>query len=100
MDSSPGSARVERESHNGVETKPEPSPSQDDSIDDLASMLLDDTTLDQMKADPGKRLSRISIVNSPPDQESKALPQLPGLLFNGDDAWALRTSYCLYLTTV
>jgi len=91
MNSSIGPARNEREPGSNVETKPEPSP-QDDSIDELASMLLDDTTLDQMKVDPGKRLSRISIINSLPAHESKALPQLPGLLFNGDDAWALRTS--------
>jgi hypothetical protein len=99
MNSSTGPARIERESQNGVETQPEPSP-QDDSIDELASMLLDDTTLDQMKADPGKRLSRVSTVNSPSDEESKALPQLPGLIFNGDDAWALKTSYCHSLPTI
>jgi hypothetical protein len=71
---------------------------QDDSIEEIASMLLDETTMDQFNGEPGKRLSQIAAAKTFPQppcsaaQDSKALPQLPQLLFNGDDAWAMRSS--------
>lgn len=70
---------------------------QDDSIDEMASMLLDDTAIDQLKADPGKRLSQISLSKGLPGisqgapQNDKALPRLPSLLFNGDNVWAFKS---------
>jgi hypothetical protein len=91
------SASTEVESQNELGSEMRPS-AHDDSINKMASMLLDDTTIDQWKADPGKRLSQISMSNGPPgmsqvgSQDSKALPQLPSLLFNGDNAWAFKTS--------
>ncbi|CAG8957463.1 hypothetical protein HYFRA_00011444 [Hymenoscyphus fraxineus] len=36
-------------------------PDHEDSIEEMASMLLDDTTIDQLKADPGKRFSQVSL---------------------------------------
>ena len=51
----------------------------------MASMLLGDTTTIN---DPTKRVA-VQHVGSPAD---KALPQLPELLFNGDDAWAQKTT--------
>jgi hypothetical protein len=66
----------------------------DNSIEEMASMLLDDTTTDRLKTEPGKRLSQITASKALPDiaHEKKALPQLPQLLFNGDDAWAMKTT--------
>ena len=57
-------------------------------------MLLDDTTIDQFHAQTGKCLSQIAATKVLPDisNEKKALPQLPQLLFNGDDAWAMKTT--------
>jgi hypothetical protein len=69
----------------------------DDSIDEMASILLDDTT-EELKPEPGKRLSRIGIAQALPSIQrvdssaAKSLPQLPKLLFNGDDAWAMKSS--------
>jgi hypothetical protein len=82
----------------------------DDSIEEIACALLDDTTLDQLKVDPGRRLSQIGLThgnsgmstprtieddNSDTNRNrnnNKDLPQLPALTFNGDDVWAMRTS--------
>ncbi|KAF4636248.1 hypothetical protein G7Y89_g1858 [Cudoniella acicularis] len=71
----------------------------DDSIDEMVSYLLDDTTVEQLREDPGKRLSQISVPNelssiSPhiASPDDKGLPQLPNLIFNGDDAWAMRST--------
>jgi hypothetical protein len=70
----------------------------DDSIDEMASILLDDTTEEQLKPEPGRRLSRIGIAQALPSIQrvdhnaAKSLPQLPKLLFNGDDAWAMKSS--------
>ncbi|KAH8685959.1 hypothetical protein BGZ60DRAFT_523225 [Tricladium varicosporioides] len=71
----------------------------DDSIEEMASILLDDTTIDQLRADPGRRLSQIPVpnelTNASPRMSTyndKALPQLPNLVFNGDDAWALKST--------
>lgn len=72
----------------------------DDSIEEMASMLLDDTTMDQLNTntEPGRRLSQAAaaeIFNNSGHMGSgndKSLPQLPKLLFNGDDAWAMKTA--------
>ena len=70
----------------------------DDSIDEMASILLDDTTEEQLKPEPGKRLSRVGIAQALPSIQrvdpnaAKSLPQLPKLLFNGDDVWAMKSS--------
>jgi hypothetical protein len=57
----------------------------DNSVDEMASMLLDDTTT---IPDPTKPVAAQRVESS---AEDKDLPQLPELLFNGDDAWARRT---------
>lgn len=72
----------------------------DDSIEELASMLLDDTTMDQLNTntEPGRHLSQAAaaeVFNNAGrvgSGDGKTLPQLPKLLFNGDDAWALKTA--------
>ncbi len=70
----------------------------DDSIEEMASMLLDDTTIDQLKPEAGKRLSQTAVAKALPilprlgSQDEKNLPQLPRLVFNGDDAWAMRNT--------
>jgi hypothetical protein len=46
-------------------------------MDEMASMLLDDTKTMLDTPEPASA-----------KQENKNLPQLPDLLFNGDDAWA------------
>ena len=53
----------------------------DNSVNDMASMLLEDTTTVQ---NPAKRVA-VKHVESPQDRD---LPQIPKLLFNSDDAWA------------
>jgi hypothetical protein len=64
----------------------------------MASMLLEDTDIDQLRTEHGKRLSQIASAKVAPNisstglRQSKTLPQLPQLLFNGDDAWAMRTT--------
>jgi hypothetical protein len=69
---------------------------QDDSIREMASMLLDDTSEEQIKPNPGRYLSQIPIAKTLPNlahahvDSHKSLPQLPKLVFNGDDAWAMR----------
>jgi hypothetical protein len=75
----------------------------EDSIEEIACALLNDTTFEQLKVDPGRRLSQIGLTQgnsgmSTPRaidgdyDDTKDLPQLPALLFNGDDAWAMKTS--------
>jgi hypothetical protein len=69
----------------------------DDSIGEMASILLDDTTMNELNGEPGKRLSMISSAKilpqfpRPSSGIDKALPQLPQLLFNGDSAWAYQS---------
>jgi len=69
---------------------------QDDSIREMASMLLDDTSEEQIKPNPGRYLSQIPTAKTLPNlahahvDSHKSLPQLPKLVFNGDDAWAMR----------
>lgn len=54
--------------------------------------------MDQLKPDPGRRLSQIGRSQTLSDLghtqrgSDKALPSLPGMSFNGDDAWASKTS--------
>jgi hypothetical protein len=68
-----------------------------DSIEELASMLLDDTTMNQLAGEPGKRLSKLGsakILPQPIGQaffHDKALPQLPKLSFSGNDEWTTRS---------
>jgi hypothetical protein len=57
----------------------------DNSVDEMASMLLDDTTT---LLGPTKRVA-VKHVESPQDKD---LPQIPKLLFNADDAWPHRTA--------
>jgi hypothetical protein len=70
--------------------------SREDSIEEMASMLLDDTTIHQANTDAqsGGRLSQAAAIEmfdeSGGPEKGKDLPQLPKLLFNGDDAWAMR----------
>ncbi|PBP19482.1 hypothetical protein BUE80_DR009736 [Diplocarpon rosae] len=67
----------------------------DDSIEEMASMLLEDTTFDQLRPEASKRMSYSAAAALPGlprigSQDGKSLPQLPTLLFNGDDAWEMR----------
>lgn len=70
----------------------------DDSIEEMASMLLEDTTINQLNAntEPDRRLSHAAaakIFNSYSRADARQdLPQLPRLTFSGDDAWAMQTS--------
>jgi hypothetical protein len=82
-----------------IESRHRPPSNRDDSIEEMASLLLNDTTIDQLKAEPGKRLLQIGSSQALTDissficDGSKALPQLPQLpqlIFNGDDAWAMK----------
>lgn len=58
-------------------------------------MLLEDTVMNELNGEVGKRLSQVSsgkVFPHLPRESStsdKALPQLPRLLFNSDDAWAM-----------
>ncbi|KAL2073756.1 hypothetical protein VTL71DRAFT_11082 [Oculimacula yallundae] len=76
--------------------KESPSNHHDDSIEEMASMLLDDTNMDQLRPEGGKRMSQTAASKAMPgyprteSQDGKSLPQLPQLTFNGDDAWAMR----------
>lgn len=76
--------------------KESPSNHHDDSIDEMASLLLEDTEFDQLKPGAGNRASYSAAAKTAlpqiRSQEGKALPQLPSMVFNGDDAWALRMS--------
>jgi hypothetical protein len=84
--------------HHSTDGREPNSSRRDDSIDEMASILLDDTTEEQLKPEPGRRLSRIGIAQALPSiprvdpNATKSLPQLPKLLFNGDDAWAMKSS--------
>ncbi|CAG8982369.1 hypothetical protein HYALB_00007491 [Hymenoscyphus albidus] len=65
-------------------------PDHEDSIEEMASMLLDDTTIDQLKADPGKRLSQVSlsaIVN-----DDNELPQYESSLWSAENTVWIRHS--------
>ena len=69
----------------------------DDSIEEMASILLDDTTIDQLRPEGGKSMSQSAASKALPglrteSQDGKSLPQLPKLVFNGDDAWAMKTA--------
>lgn len=83
------------QSNNPPSIRPMAENQHDTSMDELASRLLDDSNLSQFQTHQGRRLSQHSIVHvlhrlpdSPRGQ--KDLPQLPQLLFNDDDAWALQ----------
>ncbi|KAH7407885.1 hypothetical protein BKA64DRAFT_433898 [Cadophora sp. MPI-SDFR-AT-0126] len=83
--------------HDNNYKKESPSNHHDDSIEEMASILLDDTTMDQLRPEGGKRMSQSAASKALPglrteSQDGKSLPQLPKLIFNGDDAWALRTA--------
>jgi hypothetical protein len=70
----------------------------DDSIEEMASRLLDDTTANEINGEPGKRFSmmgpakNLTQLQRKIPSDGKPLPQLPQLLFNGDDVWAMRSS--------
>jgi hypothetical protein len=74
--------------------------SRDDSIEEMASMLLDDTTMDQLNADtkPGRRLSQaaaaeiFSASGRMGSRDGKILPQLPKFVLNGDNVWVKQTA--------
>ncbi len=79
--------------------RPEANRDAEDSIEEMASMLLDDTTMNQLNTntEPGRRLSQMAAAEAYNAGrielgDSKALPQLPKLVFNGDDAWAMKTA--------
>ncbi|KAG4436417.1 hypothetical protein IFR05_008110 [Cadophora sp. M221] len=84
--------------HDSNFKKESPSNHHDDSIEEMASILLDDTTMDQLRPEGGKRMSQSAASKALPgfprseSQDGKNLPQLPKLIFNGDDAWAMRTA--------
>lgn len=75
--------------------------SYDDSIEDMASMLLDDTTMNQLNTntEPGRRISQAAateIFNSRTNsRDGTSLPQLPRLGFHDDDTWATQTAPAL-----
>lgn len=62
----------------------------DDSLEEMANMLLEDTTIDQSESDHGQPASHIAAVRMLPSisSQERVLPQLPELHFNRDDAWA------------
>jgi hypothetical protein len=67
----------------------------DDSLEEMANMLLEDTTIDQSKSDHGQPPSQIAAVRMLPSissQNMRVLPQLPELHFNKDDAWAMNAN--------
>jgi hypothetical protein len=73
----------------------------DDSVDKMASELLDATedTMDDIKPTAGRHLSEVPRSMTMPNiaqfnqpYENKVLPDLPDLTYNGDDAWASRNS--------
>lgn len=70
----------------------------DDSIEEMASMLLDNTTMNELTGEPGKRLSQLGSAQILPHiprgtyTPDKPSPQLPQLLFNGNDVWAAMSS--------
>jgi hypothetical protein len=63
----------------------------DDSIEEMTRLLIDDTTMNQLTREPGKRLSKLGsakILSQPSQQgffHDKALPRLPRLSFDGED---------------
>jgi hypothetical protein len=71
------------------------SPALDDSIEEMTSMLIDDTTINQLTGEPGKRSSQLGsakILSQPSRQgffHDKALPRLPRLSFDAEDNWTL-----------
>jgi len=66
----------------------------DDSIEEMTSMLIDDTTMNQLTGEPGKHLSKLGSGKVLPQSSrqgffhDKALPRLPRLSFDGGDEWA------------
>ncbi|KAM3072331.1 hypothetical protein ACMFMG_009140 [Clarireedia jacksonii] len=70
---------------------------EDDSVDEQASELLDDTDTDQLRGDQGIGLSQSATTRALPQYHlgppaDKALPKIPSLIFNDDDAWALKAA--------
>ena len=69
----------------------------DDSIEEMTSMLIDDTTMNQLTGEPGKRLSKLGSANILPQSSQqgffheKALPRLPRLSFDGEDDRSTRS---------
>jgi hypothetical protein len=66
----------------------------DDSLEEMANMLLEDTTIDQFESDHGQSASQIAAVRMLPSissQNMRVLPQLPELHFN-NDAWAMNAN--------
>lgn len=69
-----------------------------DSIEEMTSMLLDDTTMNRLAREPRKCLSQLGSAKTlqPPQHVSshdKALPQLPQLSFNSGNNWAGRSHH-------
>lgn len=64
----------------------------------MASILLEDTNLDQAESEHGGRLGQVTAAKMTPGfsdprvPRRKTLPQLPQLVSNGEDAWAAKTS--------
>lgn len=77
-------------------------PGNDDSIDEMANVLLDDTTSSHkdeagigsfLSADHNNNLQiRSHPTQTKTTEAPKTLPQLPQFLFNGDDAWASKNA--------
>ncbi len=65
----------------------------DDSIEEMTSMLIDDTAINQLTGEPGKRLSKLGSAKVLPQLSrqgffhDKALPRLPRLSFDSEDDW-------------
>jgi hypothetical protein len=65
----------------------------DDSIEEMTSLLIDDTTMNQLTEKPGERLTQLGSVKtpSPPSQKGfshgKSLSRLLRLSLGGDDDW-------------
>jgi hypothetical protein len=70
---------------------------EDDSVDEQASELLDDTDSDQLRGDQGIGLSQSATTKVLPQYQlgrpvDKPLPKLPSLVFHDDDAWAFKAT--------
>jgi hypothetical protein len=85
------------------DTKEDIKDDHDDTINKIASDLLEDTVVEQRKEDPGRNLIKFGFAGTKsemsitptvdgPNDDSKELPQIPLNLFNDDNPWAMKNS--------
>jgi hypothetical protein len=73
----------------------------DESIEEMTSMLIDDTTMNQLTGEPGKRLTKLGSAKVLPQSSRQgffhdmALPRLPRLSFDGGDDWTTAPSLAI-----